>query len=63
MVDERISVPLEHYQALTLAAKYAIDALERLEHKRQLSDDDAMLYVRLVRWSQWHEAAEERGLT
>ena len=63
MANERISVPLEHYQALTLAAKYALESLEKLEHKRQLSDDDAMLYVRLVRWEQWHDAAEERGLT
>ena len=63
MANERISVPLEHYQALTLSAKYALESLEKLEHKRQLSDDDAMLYVRLVRWEQWHDAAEERGLT
>lgn len=63
MNEKRISLPLEHYQALTLAAKYALNALEKMEQRRQLSDDDAFLYVRLVRWEQWHDAAQERGLT
>lgn len=59
MSDKTISVPLEHYQILTVLG---LRALAYYTDADRTPDENAE-FARLVRWEQWHEAAEERGLT
>lgn len=60
MSGKTISVPLEHYQILTVlglrALSYYLNTVNR-------TSDETIEFARLVRWEQWHDAAEERGLT
>ncbi len=59
-----IHVPLEHYHTLCLAAACLQDEFDRLVSQGEaLGADSAELRARLLRWYQWHERAEERGLT
>jgi len=60
MSEKTISVPVGFYQLLAaLAGNY----LEWLIQKSDRSANEDNELARLVRWSQWNAAADERGLT
>ena len=71
MSEKYISVPLEHYQTLANIAgdamwtceKYEYEALAEESTLEEKHPDVAYTYARLIRWKQWDDAAEERGLT
>lgn len=60
MTDKTISVPLRHYLVLTTLGLSKL--MYYTEHTERTPDEE-LEFARLVRWEQWHEAADERGLT
>ena len=60
MLDKTISVPLEHYLFLACLGAGLLAYLT--DKPDRTAEDDADL-ARAVRWEQWHDAVEERGLT
>jgi len=61
MTDKTITVPLKHYLILSVLGLRAL--VYYTEHCPARTPDQNEEFARLVRWEQWHTAAEERGLT
>lgn len=62
MTGKMISVPIEYYQLLAVQGRQYLDWLAARPAAERLPEEDA-LFVAYIKWYQWHEAAEERGLT
>lgn len=60
MTGKTITVPLEYYQLLAVQGRQFLDWLTDKQDRTQYEDTMLGAYIR---WYQWHEAADERGLT
>lgn len=61
MTGKTISVPVEYYQMLAVQARQYLDWLTDKPKADRSTLEEQMLGA-YIRWYQWHEQAEERGL-